>query len=229
MKKVKKILTNVSIVSMALAVVIIATAIFGAPVFNAGGILLKIMLSFATIAVASIFAVSAISFYNKSKVLSLTSLCLLGIATILAIVVYWTGFSLSILSKATIIISVLAIFFNIIVSFAIKHGKKHLVLQVVLYSLIGVLDVVITLSVLGINVFAIPGFWQCFAVVCLAVFALFCALAIMGKKEASDEIRKDNNEGKIVLSKDEYDKLLAQLEDLKAEVKLLRSTKNNKN
>ena len=227
MNKAKKILTNVSIIAMALAVIIIATAIFGAPVFAKGGVLLNIMLSLATIAVASIFSVSALSFYNKNKILSLASLCLLGISTILAIVVYWSGFSMTILGKATIIISVLAILFNIIVSQVIKHGRKHLILQIVLYSLIAVLDVVITLSVLGVNLFAIPGFWQCFAVVCLAVFALFCALAIIGKKEVSDEIKKDNNEDKVVLSKDEYDKLLAQLDDLKAEVKLLRSTKNS--
>lgn len=204
----KKILTIISIVTVSISVLFLILGIFGVNVFQ--GTLLNLLLSFATIAVATALAINSIGLMNKNKIIAIIATTLLGICSIFALIIYWSNIQTPIwFNKLTILLGIASVFFNIIVSFTINFGKHFKALQWITYSLIIVLDIILTLIVLDVDVFSLPMFWEGFAVVCLVVFALICTMLILGKK-----IRENNSNQEEVLN--EYVKVLkSEYEELK--------------
>lgn len=203
----KKILTIVAICTVSISVLMLILAIFGVSVFQ--GVLLNLLLSFATIAVASALAINSVNLLNKNRVVSIIATCLLAICTIFALIIYWSNIQTPIaFNKLTILLGIASVFFNIIVSFTINFGKNFKALQWITYSLIIVLDIILTLIVLDVDVFALPMFWEIFAVICLVVFALICTMLILGKKlRDNPPIEKENSNEYVKILKTEYEEL----------------------
>lgn len=212
MKLARKILTFTAIGSLAAVVIILIMAIFGLDVFT--GDWLKILLTLATVTVASAVLINSTNYMQKKKIIAYISMGLTCALVVLALVILWGALSVTdTISKITLILAMATIFFNIIISINLKLEKSYIALQAVSYFLIAVIDVLLTIVILGINLFEYNGFWQGFAVGCLVLFGLLCALGILARKP-KEEISKDS----ITISKAEYNSLLQKIEDLQAEL-----------
>lgn len=227
MKKTKKILTTVSLVAMILSVIMLIGAIFGLKVFS--GVLLKFLLSFAAIAVGCAFAINAVSIYSRKRIISIVSLFLLGLSVVFALIIFWAGFDASVgFNKFTLILAMLTVFFNIIVSLIIKLDRRYLVLQIITYALILVIDIVLTLQIVNVDIFAIKNFWKFFLAICLVAFALLCATGILGRKyDGGDKPAKEKQDF-VKLSQTEYDELKQKLKTLEEENQVLKQQLQNK-
>ena len=212
MEKAKKILTYVALATMGVSVLMLILAIFGLKVFN--GVLFKVLLSFATIAVTSAFSINALNILKTKNMVGYISLGLLGISGILGLIVYWTDFKIGILNQITGILAIATVFFCIIISLNNKIQKRYLILQIITYVVIILIDIILTLIILGVDVLGVKGMTEIFFTVCLIALGLLSAVAILGKK-------KDNNfvEDKkfIKVEKEEYDKLIAKIKELEEE------------
>lgn len=220
MKKSKKILTIVSIISICGAVALLIGSIFGIEIFK--GNLFRVLLSFATIALAAGFAINSVNYIKVKRVVSIVSLALLSFLTVCAMVIYWAKIPFgSWFSKMTCILALATIFFNIILSLYIQLGNKQKPLQAITYILICTIDIFLTIIILGIDLFKYNGVWQCFSVACLVVLALLCTLAVLGKKNYTQVDAEMNAIGDeyIKVRKSEYNELKARVAELEDKLK----------
>lgn len=226
MRKTKKILTITSLVAMSLCVLLLIGAIFGLKVFD--GAVLKILLTFATIAVGSAFAISAVNIFDRNRIISIVALSLIALSMVFGLIVFWMGFNVSVaFNKFTLILSMLAILFNIIVSLILKLDKRYLVLQIITYAFIVLIDIILTLQILNVDVFGIKSFWKYFIAICLIAFGLLCATSIIGRR--SDVGQKDDKtNGFVKVSKIEYEEMKKRIESLEEENRILREKTSTK-
>lgn len=211
MKRAMKILTIVSLATMGSAVLMLILAIFGVKVFE--GVGLKVLLSLATIAVASAFSINALNILKTQKIIPYVSLGLLGLCSIFGFIVYWTGFELVTFNMITGVLAIATVFFCIIVSLINKNQRRFLALQIITYVVILFVDIILSLLVCGVAAFEIlPS--EIFWVACLVAFALLCTLAILGKKKSGDSI---DDKKYIKVEKTTYEALKAKVEELEEE------------
>lgn len=217
MKKTKKILTFVSLACVLVSVAMLIGAIFKLPIFKKP--LLNILLSLATIGVATAFSVNSISIYKKNRSISIATIALMTATTVMALIIYFTNFTTPVyFNKVIIVLGMFAVLFNIIISLILKLDKKYLVLQIITYLIILAIDIILTLQVFRVNVFGIKGFWKFFLVLCLVAFGLLCTTSIIGRKTVTDEKDEINTKPKTAnISNEEYFALLQKVEKLKAE------------
>lgn len=230
MKKTRKILTIISIVSMIVSVLMLIGAIFGLKVFE--GVLLKFLLTFAVVAVGCAFAINAVSIYGRNRKVSLVSLSLLSLSVLFALIIFWAGFDMSVgFNKFTLILGMLTVFFNIIVSLIIRLDRRYLVLQIITYSLVLVIDIILTLQIVNVDVFGIKNFWKFFLAICLVAFAMLCTTGILGRKYDGGEQKSGDKEGKekqgfVKISQNEYDELKSKIKALEEENATLKQQLN---
>ncbi len=226
MKLARKILLIATLGSLFVGVGILISAIFGNNVFE--GAWLKILESLATIVVAGAFSLNALNFMHRNKIIAYITLCLLGTLTILAFVIYWgeieftSGFT-----KFVAILAMTTIFFNIMVSNYLKLNRNYFVVQIVTYSIIAAIDIILILQICEIDV--ISHIWQIFVIACLIVFGLLIALAVLSKKAPESEMAEPktiDGEKVVKLKESEYNALLQKIADL--ETQLAEKNKEDK-
>ena len=233
MKLLKKILTTISLVSMAAGVLILISAIFGNDkIFT--GTWLKVLLSLGTIFISLALIVNSLGIIQKRRIIGFVSIGLLAALTVLLFIIYWAGIEFTnLFSQITSTIAVATIFFCIITSLVSKLNSRHKVLQGITYFLIFAVDVVITLGIFGVEVFAQNGVWQVFVVVCLVIFALLITLNTFGKKALVEDLKNEvkqqaqsqtetqsqgpvtfDGRPMVTIPLDEYNELKARIYDL---------------
>lgn len=216
MKTTKKVLTIVSLVCVIISVGLLIGAIFGLGVFKKP--LLAVLLSFATIGVASAFSINSLSMQKRNRSLSYATLGLMGVTTLMALIIYISNFTTAVyFNKVILVLGIFAVLFNIIVSLILKLDKNYLILQIITYVIILAIDIILTLQVFGVNVFGLKGFWKIFLVLCLLAFGLLCTTSILSRKTASDEKDYSEKEKKVTLSQQQYNELLQKITSLEAE------------
>lgn len=220
MKLAKKVLSGISLGSMILAVVMLLVALFGGSEFVFSGVGLDLLLSFAIIAVASAFAINACNVYSRKKIISIINLSLLGLCVLLGLLSVWIGDFPLLLANITYVLAIATVFFGIIVSLNLKLGKRQRVLQGITYVCVIVIDIILTLLIFGVDVFAVDGLSTMFIALCLVAFALLCATAILGKKSITEDV---NSSDMITISKIEYENLKAKVFELQQEIKELKN------
>lgn len=219
MKRTKNILQALSIAGVCAVVIMLIMAIFGVKVFE--GVGFKLLLSFATISLASALSLTATSNLEKHKTISLVALGLIGLCFVLAFIIYWAEIKLaSGFGRFVAILGLITILINLIVNLNLKLGKQKQGLQIVTYCLIIILDILLTIIICGKNLFEISGFWQIFAVLALVVFAFLCTLSVMSKRVNGDT-NLDATDTKSLLA--QIDELKAENARLKAEIEKLKN------
>lgn len=224
MKIAKKILTAVALCSIGIAVLMLIAAVLEFQILPKN-VRWQLLLSLGATCLACGFAISSLSIMKKHKALSIISLALLGVCWILALIVFWSWFSVPVfVGKITIIISVTTVLFIIIVSANIKLGSRQKALQFITFGIVALIDIIIALAVFNVPVFNIPGFTQIFVVLCLVAFGLLCAVGILGKRapETQETTKIEKQFVKIPL--EEYQNMKAEIVKLKQE---LEQSKNN--
>ncbi|MBQ4557802.1 MAG: hypothetical protein IJA61_00290 [Clostridia bacterium] len=223
MKTAKRILTGVSLGTMSAAVLMLLLALFGLSKIIFSGVGLNFLLSFAIISIASAFSINACNILSKRRVIATINLSLLGVSTFLFILTIWIENFPKLLSNMTYILAIATIFFSIIVSLNLKLGKRQKVLQILTYTTIIIIDIMLSMLILGVELFEIDGLGTLFVALCLVTFGLLCATAILGKKAASDNTKSDKNT--ITITKEEYNNLKNRITELENEINQLKNNK----
>lgn len=216
--KIQKTLVIVSISSVGLVMAMLIAAVFKAPVFDKDKILLPIMLSLAVIAAGCFFANNALDMFEDKKPLSISCLVLLAFSAILGFIHFWSKFSLSEgFGKFTGIVVITSVLFVIIVTTYGALDKHFFVLQMITYVLVGLIDVVLIMTILGADLFH-GAFTTIFVVTCIAAVALLLTTNILGKR-----LNKIVEAGFIKVNKAEYEALKQRVEELEKENAELKS------
>lgn len=219
MKLAKKVLTIVSLATMGISVIMLIGAIFGLKVFQ--GALLSLLLSFATIAVASAFSINGLNIMRKKKIIAYVSIGLLGLVSLLGLIIYWSKFTTApLFNQITGVLAIATVFFNIIVSLNLKLDKKYLVLQIITFSIICIVDIILTLLIFGVNVLSNDLVSKLFWALCLVAFGLLCTVAILSRKNR--EIEENDKEKYIRVKQSEYTALKERVEFLEKEIESLK-------
>lgn len=220
--KIQKAFVIVSISTVGLAMMLLIAAVFGLKVFD-NPYLLALLLSLAVIAAGCFFANNALDMFESKKVLSIMCLVLLAISAMLGFVHFWSKFSLpEAFGKLTGIIVISSVLIVIIVTTYGALNKKFFVLQMITYSLVGIIDILLVLLILGVKLFDIKGFATIFVIICIVAFALLCTTNILSKR-----INKIVEAGYIKVSKEEYNNLKQRVEELEKENAELKSKLND--
>ena len=214
----KKLLIKVTIVSVILSAIMGIGLIL--KLIEINDVLGKILLTLLTLGVGSLLSLNSVDLLEeKFNILALISLSLLGISCIMAIVEFWAWFEWGIFTKLIIVISVFSVLFNLIVSFISKLGKSKIYYQIFTYLFMGVLDILLTMLVFDSKV-ANDLFWRIFVIDLIFAFVGFVLLTIFTKKP--------NNDGEYIkIKREEYQKLLDELESLKKEKEERKLTDKN--
>ena len=221
-KMVKKVLTIIALVTLIIDIGLLISAIFGAPVFE-WGILTKILLSSVTLTVASAFAITAVGYINKQRVLSIITLSMLGLLCIFAFVIYWNSILFNnVFTQITVTLAILTVTFCLLVNVGVRLDKKFFALQIVTYILMAISDILLILLVWGVPLFSIAVLSQIIGVIFLVTFALWCSLSILSRKNQSVNDETKVSVESVTISKLEYQALKKENEELKAEIKKLK-------
>ena len=221
-KKIKKVLTIIALVTLIIDIGLLISAIFGAPVFE-WGILTKILLSSVTLTVASAFAITAVGYINKQRVLSIITLSMLGLLCIFAFVIYWNSILFNnVFTQITVTLAILTVTFCLLVNVGVRLDKKFFALQIVTYILMAISDILLILLVWGVPLFSIAVLSQIIGVIFLVTFALWCSLSILSRKNQSVNDETKVSVESVTISKLEYQALKRENEELKAEIKKLK-------
>ncbi len=180
MKTAKKTLMYTSLVALAVCIVLLIGSLFGLKTFE--GALLKLLETFATIAVAGFFAINALTMTEKNKIIGFVCAGLLGFLSLLLIIIFWTNIPWGIFQQLVFVLTIATVLFNIIVNLNLKLDKNLLVLQIITYILIGIIDVILTMVIFGSKILTNDAILKVFIAGCIIVFGLLCALEILSKK-----------------------------------------------
>lgn len=216
-KLVKKILTIVSVVCVIVAAGILVGSLLGIiKDALAGGPITNVLISSAILAGTTAFAITAVGFYKKQKVLSIITLALLLILTGLLFYSVWGGKLSGVLGQISGTLALLTIPFCSIVDNYTKLGKKSLVFQVVTYIAVIIAIGLLIIAVWGVNiwVYVVP-------IVIEFVVAVACwfVLLIIGRhaNDEQAELAQQIGADSVVVKKEEYDWLKARVEQLTTE------------
>ena len=199
--KIQKVLLIGALISVAIIVVFLILAIFGA----SNKTTWKIVLCLLYILAGCVFGVSALTFSNKNKFLAYFSLGLIVISVIGALILTWVEApTFAIRLEGTFAIA--TAFLVILIGTTLKANGHLKVMQLIFYILTIALDIILTIQVWGGSLFKIELFSQFFVGFVIIDVGLLIALSILTKKTIADE-------NKITITKEEYD-LLKQKADL---------------
>lgn len=206
----KKIVSTITIISVILLSILLLASLF--EVIKLSGIYLKILLTIATIFIASFVSLNSITLVEKKNKFAIISLGLISLSVVLILLMIWIkGVNSSIYNKVTWSFATISIFFNFVVNFRLKLENHNLVLQGLTYTFYALTSIFILLM---INVKTISNWdkiWYVLVPLILVNLVLTSILLIQGKKE-------DNS---VMISKKEYQELL------KIKEEYYELTKNN--
>lgn len=180
MKTAKKTLMYTSLVALAVCIILLIGSLFGLKTFE--GALLKLLETFATIAVAGFFAINALTMTEKNKIIGFVCAGLLGFLSLLLIIIFWANIPWGVFQQLVFVLTIATVLFNIIVNLNLKLDKNLLVLQIITYILIGIIDIILTMVIFGSKILTNDAVLKVFIAGCIIVFGLLCALEILSKK-----------------------------------------------
>ncbi len=185
MKLAKKILTIISLSTLGLTCLLLILAIFKLPVFE--GVLLRILLICATLALGCGFAISELNVIKRKKVVGYVGLSFLALSMLFAIIIFVTPLLTNgnVFNRITGILSIFSVLFIVINNFKTKLGSKMLALQIVTYVVLCILVLILVLLIAGVAVFDVKGMLQIFGIVCVVSVGLLIAIAVICLNEYS--------------------------------------------
>lgn len=209
----KKYISYTTLGLVGVATLMALLGIFGVPVFK--GVGLQILFTVVTLAVVALLLLNTAELIERKNVVAYISLGLLALSAVLFLIIIWGKlFVVDTFGRITVTISMVSVVFNIITANALKLGKRYLVVQLIEYALLAVIVVLITITIFD-GKFARLGSAYFWASVVVA-FAMGIAVSVFAKKVASEGYAASKvKEGYIQVSKEEYDKLVAENQELK--------------
>ena len=219
LEKIKKILLITSISAVGVSALMLILQVLGVPIFQ--GVWLRILLVVATLGISSGISINEIAVIKRKKILGFVSLGLLALSVLFAIIIFCSNILTvgGIFVRITGITALVSILFILIVSLYSKMGGYLLGLQIPAYACFVAVDLILVLLVAGLEVFSLPGMVSIFIILCIISVAMIITLSVISsKRNTSPEVLKEKDEAYITITKEEYEKLKAENEDLKAKL-----------
>ena len=201
MKIAKKSLMIGTIVATGIASLLLILLIFDINIFGNG--FLSVLITFASLSIGGFFAINSLNMVAKNKIIGWISVGLISASVFLIILSSWVDLS-GIVLDITLSIGLLSVLFNIIVSSGLELGKKKLSIQIIVYVLVAITDVIATLGILG--AIKISSILEIFLVLIILSVVGVVVLKILGKKLVADTTEESKDT--IRISKAEYDLLV---------------------
>ena len=222
MDRLRKFLMIISLSGIGIVAAMLILQVLGVNMFV--GIQLRIMLIIATLAVASGIAISEVSVIKRKKILGYVGLGLLTLSVAFAIVIFSTNILVteSIFNRITGITALNSVLFIIFISLYSKLGKSFIAMQIPAYLSLTGIDVVLSLTIAGVNVFGLPGMVSVFIILCIIAVALLIATAVVSSKIKNTEHISSKVE-MVTIPKMEYENLKKENEELKAKIEELEN------
>lgn len=153
-----------------------------------------------TLAVAGFFAINSLNMVGKNKIIGYVSLGLICLSALLIIIALWVTISGSLYLNLTISFGLLSVLFSIIVSSGLDLGRSNLAVQIIVYILVFVTDVVATLGIFG--VLDLSEIIVFFAIMILLCIMGIITLKVLAKRVVSKAL--ETEKGMIKISASEY-------------------------
>ncbi len=202
MEKTRKILSIVTIVFTALLSLLLIFWLFGLDLLGDNKV--KVFLTLGSLAVGGFFAINSLNMTIKNKTLGWVSFGLITGAVFLIILTSWLNVKNNTVSNITITLGLISVLFNIIVSSGLDLGKSHLAIQIIVYIIVGVLDVFATLLIFG--VLDISKVWAWLVTLILVALVGVIVLKVLAKRIIAGALIEDDSMVKV--SKKEYAMLI---------------------
>ncbi len=202
MEKTRKILSIITIVFTALLSLLLIFWLFGLDLL--GDNKLKVFLTLGSLAVGGFFAINSLNMTIKNKTLGWVSFGLITGAVFLIILTSWLNVKNNTVSNITITLGLISVLFNIIVSSGLDLGKSHLAIQIIVYIIVGILDVFATLLIFG--VLDISKVWAWLVTLILVALVGVIVLKVLAKRIIAGALIEDDSMVKV--SKKEYAMLI---------------------
>ena len=220
MKIAKRILLITSLTTLALTCVLLISAIFGAEVFDGGG--LRTLLISSMLSAGTGFAISQLNVIKRNKVLGIMGLSLLCLSCLFAFIIFVSSilFNGGVFAKITGVVSVFSVLFIIVNSIQTKLHKRVLALQIIALFFLVAYDIMLSLLICGVKLFDIDFMLEVFLVLVVINVGLFIALLVISaiKPKANNEQKVPKAEkGYINLTIEQYNYLMYENQRLAAE------------
>ena len=148
MDKSKKILTIFTIVSTCLVSLLLILLLFGVKMF--GDFNGSVIITFACFGIGGFFAINSLNMIDKNKIIGYVSLGLICLSVLLIILSTWLKFDSDLYSDITISLGFLSVLFNIIVSSSLDLGKKWFAVQIGVFAVVALFDIITTLALFDV-------------------------------------------------------------------------------
>ena len=202
MDKSKKILTIFTIVSTCLVSLLLILLLFCVKMF--GDFNGSVIITFACFGIGGFFAINSLNMIDKNKIIGYVSLGLICLSVLLIILSTWIKFDSDLYSDITISLGFLSVLFNIIVSSSLDLGKKWFAVQIGVFAVVALFDIITTLALF--DVVKLGDFILIYIALIIVMIVGVIILKVLSKKNLSDVIADSKN--KVVISKEEYEMLL---------------------
>lgn len=202
MDKVKKILSIFTIASTCLVSLMLILLLFKVEIFAKFN--LSVITTLACFAIGGFFAINSLNMIDKNKTIGFVSLALICLSVLLIILSSWISFNSNLYSDITISLGLLSVLFNIIVSSSLDLGRKYFVVQMVVFVIVGLFDLVTTLALF--DVLNLDDLILFYISLIIVVIVGIIILKVLAKKKVSDMMAESKN--KVVISKEEYEMLI---------------------
>ena len=198
MEKFRKGLSIVTIISAVVVSLFLIIWLFGADLL--GSLKSNIYLTLGSIAVGGFFAINSLNMVLKNKTLGYVSFGLITGSVVLIILTSWLNLNNSTLTNIMVSLGLLSILFNIIVSSGLDLGKTLLAVQIPVYIIAGITDLVSTLIIFG--ALDISKMFALFLALIIVTIVGIIILKVLAKRQVTNEILDEKEMVKI--SKSEY-------------------------
>lgn len=220
MEKARKILSILTIVFTGVLSLLLIMWLFGLDILGANK--LKIYMTLGSLAIGGFFAINSLNMTIKNKPLGWVSFGLITGAVFLIILTFWLNIQNDIVRNITITLGLVSVLFNIIVSSGLDLGKTQLAIQIIVYIVVGALDVFATLLIFGALDIAKTWTWLVTLII-LSIVGII-VLKVLAKKKIANNLIEDDSVVKV--SKQEYLKLV---EKAKLYDQMIANQNNNQN
>lgn len=220
MKLTKKITTISTIVTTCITSVLLLLLIFFLNLYS--DTYMNVVFTFGAISIGGFFTINSINMMSKNKILAWISLSFIVVSVLFVILSLWDMIKSDTFLNITYSLSIMSILFNIIVSIRLSMGKNKNILQIVIYSIIAITDILTTLFIFGAT-FIVYWLTYYLALIVLSVLGIV-VLLILAKKSSSDVSEQDKNFVKI--SKTEYEMLIDKSKKYDELVVKIQNAKN---
>lgn len=232
MKTAKKVLLGIALVCIAIVVLELISGIFGVKFYNRP--LNQILMTAITLALGSIFALGALSFFDDNKIISIVDLSLIGLSVVMFVIFYLRGFKMhETYFKITGIVAIITVIFNSVVSAGVKLKNKFIYLQVISATDLAFIGFTLIMSILGHYWLKNSLFLKIFCALAIIELGLLLAITALSKRSSNEgENSPINNtstkitKDKVVLSIEEYNAMMLKIKNLEDELKQLKSNQN---